>query len=53
MASESVAGVMHGDVMLMNATSEFDPHWDSPAWEKSRRPKAIFRLRLNRDHNHD
>jgi hypothetical protein len=53
MASESVAGVMHGGVMLMNATSEFDLRCDSPAWENPGRPKAIFRLRLDRDHNHD
>jgi len=44
MASENVAGVMHGGVMLvlMNATSEFDPRCDSPAGEKIRAGRKPF-----------
>jgi hypothetical protein len=41
MASESVAGVMHAGLMLMNATSEFDPRSDL-AWENPGRPNANF-----------
>jgi hypothetical protein len=55
MASENVAGVMHGGVMLvlMNATSEFDPRCDFPGVEESGPAESIFRLRLDRDHSHD
>jgi hypothetical protein len=46
MASESVAGVMHGDVMLMDATSEFDPRCDSPASEKSGPAESDFSIEI-------
>jgi hypothetical protein len=46
MASESVAGVMHGDVMLMNATSEFDPHLGFAGMGKIQAAESNFSIEI-------